>query len=190
MTKAELRKKHLAERSALSEAEYLQYSRQIADNFFMGIEIAFTKVLHTFIPIEQKREPNTWLIIDRIRREYPHIRLVLPRVNSETGLLENFFYEGIHQLQKNSWNILEPKQGVPAESEKIDMVLVPLLAFDKNGQRVGYGKGFYDKFLTQCKPSCKRIGLSLTEPVEQIDDLNPYDIPLHACVTPAQVHTF
>lgn len=190
MTKAELRKKHLQERSALSEAAWLQYSRQMTDNFFMGIDLAFVKVLHTFIPIEKNKEPNTWLIIDRIRREYPHIRLVLPRVNSETGLLENLFYEGIHQLQKNSWDILEPRQGVPAEPEKIDMVLVPLLAFDAQGQRVGYGKGFYDKFLADCKPTCKRIGLALSGPVGSIDDLNPFDIPLHACVTPEQVYLF
>lgn len=190
MTKAELRKKHLQERSALSEAAWLEHSRQMADNFFVSIELAFIKVLHTFIPIEKNKEPNTWLIIDRIRREYPHIRLVLPRVNSGTGLLENFFYEGIHQLQKNDWGILEPKQGVPAEPEKIDMVLVPLLAFDRQGQRVGYGKGFYDKFLAQCKPACKRVGLALSGPVEQITDLNPFDIPLNACVTPTQVYTF
>src|SRR6187402_2002857 len=184
MTKQELRKLSLHKRLTFSEAEYLHLNHQLCEKFFAHVDLSFIKVVHTFLPLEKNREPNTWLIVDRLRREFPHLRLSMPRVNNQTGELENLFFEGLHQLQLNSWGIQEPKQGVPTEPEKIDMVLVPLLAFDKQGHRVGYGKGFYDKFLATCKPSCKRVGLSLAEPVEEIIDTNAFDVKLHLCVTP------
>jgi 5-formyltetrahydrofolate cyclo-ligase len=190
MTKAELRKYYLQKRASLSEAEYLQLNHQLTENFFASVELGFINILHTFIPIEKNREPNTWLIIDRIRREFPGVRLVVPRVNPQTGELENFFFEGLHQLKLNAWSILEPKQGIPAESTKIDMAFVPLLAFDLNGNRVGYGKGFYDKFLSQVNPACKMVGLSLFPAVEKIDDIMPFDVPLHSCITPQQSYRF
>lgn len=190
MIKAEIRKHYLQKRAALTEAEYLQLNYRICEQFFANIDLSFIKVIHAFLPIERKHEPNTWLIIDRIRREHPHIRLSLPRVNNLTGEMENFFFEGLHQLETNAWGIQEPKQGVPTEPGKIDMVLVPLLAFDLSGQRVGYGKGFYDKFLPQCKPSCRRLGISLFPPIDKIDDVRAEDEPLTAAITPEEILHF
>ncbi|MBL7857312.1 MAG: 5-formyltetrahydrofolate cyclo-ligase [Cyclobacteriaceae bacterium] len=190
MTKEALRKIYLHKRLALSEVEYIQLSQQLCDLFFASIDLSFIRVLHIFLPIEKKKEPNTWLIIDRIRREFPHIRLSISRVHNQTGILENFYFEGLHQLQKSKWDIWEPKQGIPTESEKIDMVLVPLLIFDKQGHRVGYGKGFYDAFLKTCRKDCRKIGLSFFEPVDRIDDLNQYDTPLNFCINTKGKHQF
>jgi 5-formyltetrahydrofolate cyclo-ligase len=182
MTKQELRKLYLQKRLALSEAEYLRLNDQLCENFFTHIDLSFVKVLHTFLPLEKNKEPNTWLIIDRIRKEFPHIRLSVPCVNNEREELENFFFEGLQQLQPNSWGILEPKQGIPTETESIDMVLVPLLVFDKSGHRVGYGKGFYDRFLITCKSSTLKVGLSLFPPIEKIPN-DPLDVVLDTFVT-------
>jgi 5-formyltetrahydrofolate cyclo-ligase len=190
MKKDEIRKQYMAKRAALSEPEYLQINYRLCEQFFANIDLSFLKVVHIFIPIEKKREPNTWLIIDRIRREYPHVRLSLPRINNQTGEIESVYFEGLHQLQTNSWGIQEPRQGVPTEHEKIDLVLVPLLAFDLTGQRVGYGKGFYDKFLALCRPDCKRIGISLFLPIDKIDDVRPEDEPLTAAITPDEIVHF
>jgi 5-formyltetrahydrofolate cyclo-ligase len=190
MTKKEIRKTYLEKRRLLSEQAYLQSSYQLCEMFFASIDLSFVKVLHVFIPIEKNKEPNTWLIIDRLRREYPQIRLSIPRVNSETGNMDNFFFEGIHQLQQNLWGILEPKQGVPTPTGKIDLVLVPMLAFDKRGHRVGYGRGYYDKFLSTCSDKCKSVGLSLFDPIEQIDDITEYDFPLQYALTPNGAHHF
>jgi len=189
MTKALLRKEFLQKRLSLSEAEYGQLNFQLYQNFFSSIDLSFIRVLHAFLPLQKNKEPDTWIIIDRIRREFPHIRLSLPRVQ-EDGTLENIFFEGLHQLEKNAWGIAEPKQGVPTASSEIDMVLVPLLACDVNGQRVGYGKGFYDKFLATCRPDCITVGISFFEPVDPIDDVNGFDVPLHFCLTPATLHRF
>lgn len=190
MTKKELRKVFIVKRQGLSEGEYLMVNQRLHDFFFASIDLSFVKVLHVFLTIEKQREPNTWPIIDRIRREFPHVRLSVPRVNQETGTLENFFYEGLHQLKTNTWGIPEPRQGVPTPSEKIDMVLVPLLVFDKLGHRVGYGKGFYDKLLATCSPQCKTVGLSLFPPIDKITDTESHDFPLQAVVTPEGVFTF
>lgn len=190
MNKAELRKIYLQKRQALSEAEYAQLNFQLYQQFFANIDLSFIKIIHTFLPVASKHEPDTWLIIDRLRREFPHIHISIPKTDSRSNILENFYFEGLHQLVTTSWGIQEPRQGIPTETEKIDLVLVPLLAFDKAGQRVGYGKGFYDRFLKDCKPSCIKAGLSFFEAEEILDDITELDMPLDLCVTPAGIIKF
>jgi 5-formyltetrahydrofolate cyclo-ligase len=190
MTKRELRKLYLQKREALSEAKYGQLTFQLYQNFFSSIDLSFIKVLHTFLPIAAKKEVDTWLIIDRIKREFPHIRISIPKVNSQTGVFDSFYFEGLHQLTTNEWGIQEPKQGIPTEPEKVDLVLIPLLAYDKKGHRVGYGKGFYDKFLATCRPDCKKIGLSLFEAQEKIADVKDFDVQMDHCITPHAVINF
>ena len=70
------------------------------------------------------------------------------------------------------------------------MVFVPLLAFDEKGNRVGYGKGFYDKFLAECKPEILKIGVSFFEPENIIPDVLNTDIQLDLCITPTKVYNF
>jgi 5-formyltetrahydrofolate cyclo-ligase len=80
--------------------------------------------------------------------------------------------------------------GLEVPVSKIDVVFVPLLAFDKNGNRVGYGKGFYDNFLAKCREDVIKIGLSFFEPEEIIDDVFKTDIRLDYCVTPFGINNF
>ena len=94
------------------------------------------------------------------------------------------------KIKKNEYNIPEPVDGIEVPSTKIDVVFVPLLAFDKKGHRVGYGKGFYDKFLSECKPDAIKIGLSFFEPEELITDVFESDVKLDYCVTPNSIHAF
>ena len=105
-------------------------------------------------------------------------------------MMENFYFEGLHQLENNAWGIPEPRQGIPTPIEKIDLVLVPLLAFDQRGHRVGYGKGYYDRFLAESNSDCRKIGLSFFEPVENINDITKDDVPLTGCVTPSAFFSF
>ena len=190
MTKQELRKTYQQKRKALSEAEYGQLNFQLYQNFFATVDLSFLNVLHTFLPTTAKKEVDTWLVIDRIRREFPYIRIAIPKVNLQTGVFESVYFEGLHQLVVNEWGIPEPKQGIPAEPAKVDMVLIPLLAYDATGHRVGYGKGFYDKFLATCRPDCKKIGLSLFDGEEKISDFNQTDITMDRCITPTRVIDF
>jgi 5-formyltetrahydrofolate cyclo-ligase len=188
MTKAELRKSYLQKRLALSDADCLNYGRLICEQFFFNFDLSFLNILHLYLPIEKNKEPDTWLILDRVRREFPNVRITVPRVRDNQ--LENIFFEGLHQLEKNAWGIPEPKQGMPTPTEKIDLVIIPLLAFDQVGHRVGYGRGFYDRFLKECRLDCKKVGLSFFGPIEKIADSGEHDVTLTHCITPYQLHKF
>lgn len=184
MTKTELRKIYLKKRIDLSEAEYLQLNTQLCENFFLNIDLSRMEVLHTFLPIEKNKEVDTWRIINRLKKEFPNLRISIPKINNQTAIFDNYYFEGSHQLKNNTWEIPEPMQGIPTPTEKIDAVLVPLLAFDERGNRVGYGRGFYDKFLGTCRKDCQKIGLSFFEMVGEIDGIDETDVPLNLIITP------
>ena len=188
MTKQELRKLYLEKRRNLTDGECSDLNLKLYNYFFASLDLSFIHVLHLYLPIEGKREPDTWMILDRLRREFPHVRISIPRIGA-VGELENIFFEGPHQLQINAMGIQEPKQGVPTLVEKIDLVIVPLLSFDRQGYRVGYGKGYYDRFLRLCRPDCKKIGLSFFPYVEHID-IDSHDVRLDGCVTPTGTNFF
>ena len=190
MTKAELRKKYILQRNALTEADYFECNRRLCDSFFSHVNLTAVKVLHTFLPMEKKREPDTWLIIDRIRRDFQSIRISIPKVNLKSAELEHFYLESRHRVRHSEWGIPEPEGGVPTPIEKIDMVIVPLLAFDQSGHRIGFGKGYYDKFLIKCRKDARKVGLSFFPPELQIKGLESHDIALDCCITPYRMYNF
>lgn len=184
MTKRELRKIYLRKRAGLSDAEYVARNSRLCDRFFAGVKLSGIRVLHTFLPIQRHREVNTWLIVERVRTEFPEIRIAVPKINNQSAELEHYYFEGPSQLELNTWDIPEPVRGVPTPVREIDAVLVPLLAFDRQGHRLGYGRGFYDRFLSGCRPDCLKIGLSLFGAEERIQDIDETDVPLNIVVTP------
>jgi len=190
MNKVELRALYLERRTSLSDAEYALLNSQWHHTFFADIDLSWVKTLHTFLPLKKNKEPDTWPVIHRIQKEFPQIRIAIPKVDAETSTLENFIFDGPHQIRENKWGIPEPRDGEHVDNATIDMVLVPLLVVDNRGNRVGYGKGFYDKFLPTCRKDCKRVGISLFDPLESISDVNSLDVPLQYCVTPNQVFRF
>lgn len=190
MTKEELRDSFLKQRLALSEQSCSMMSHSIADRFLENIDLDRLNVLHSFIPLAKNKEPDTWIIIDWMQTKYPDVRISLPRVVIKTRTLQNFYFDGRFPLKKNKWGLEEPTEGEATDINDIDLVIVPLVAFDKKGNRVGYGKGFYDKFLAECRPDCTRVGLSFFEAVDSIDDINTLDMPLDHCVTPKNFYTF
>jgi 5-formyltetrahydrofolate cyclo-ligase len=90
----------------------------------------------------------------------------------------------------SAWGIPEPVGGTVVQPTDFDIVLIPLLAFDKYGHRVGYGKGFYDRYLLNCRPDCLKIGISLFDPVDLIEDAESHDIPLDIAICPAKMYDF
>ena len=190
MQKGELRKLFHAKRKNLSTTEYKARCVQVFNRFFSDIDLGNIKVIHTFLSIDNNKEPDTWLIINRLHDEFSHIRVAVPRIISKTNDLENFYLDSLKQLVTNEWGIPEPVSGTETPTDQIDLVLIPLLAFDEKGHRVGYGKGFYDKFLRQCRQDTLRVGISLFPPIEQIDDVNDLDVALDYCITPETTFVF
>lgn len=190
MTKEELRKIYVQKRSSLSKSEYLRLNKELFRVFFSKADLSATKILHSFLPIERNNEPDTRAIINHIAETRHDIRLVVPRVNKNTQSLEGIFLEPSTVLNNSSWGIPEPQEGVMVDPQNIDTVLIPMVIFDRRGHRVGYGKGFYDKFLTTVRTDCKRIGICFFEPVDEIENIMEFDQPLHQCITPAGSYTF
>lgn len=186
MTKAALRKQLLAERQALSDAAIAARSKMLCDRLFASFDFSFYKFVHTFLPIEHQREPDTWQVVDRWRREFPHLRIVLPKVQAG-GTLVHVEFEGLHQLKKNPWGISEPVQGTELAPAKLDFVVVPVLAADRHGTRLGYGKGFYDRFLAAVNPACKKVGYSLLDVYADELPRDAWDVPLTHVITPTAV---
>ena len=94
------------------------------------------------------------------------------------------------QWQKKEWGIPEPQNGVWVAPNFISVMFVPLLAFDKRGYRVGFGKGYYDRFIARCTPNVVTVGLSYFDAVDEITNIMPFDIPLRYCLTPQKVYAF
>jgi 5-formyltetrahydrofolate cyclo-ligase len=188
MTKDELRKIYISRRLSLSLQDYQQQSEQISNLFFETNDFDSIQILHLFLPIESKREPDTWLILNRIQNEFPNIQIVIPRVAGEK--LEHLFFENKSQLKINKWGIWEPTYGVHANPLHIDQVLVPLLAYDERGHRIGYGRGYYDRFFKTCKEDCIKTGLSFFGPEKIINERLEADVMLNNCITPLQKYSF
>lgn len=190
MLKANLRKIYLGKQKSFSQIESEQKSAQIADLFFGNFDLSRIKFLHGFLPIRKFNEIDTKLIFQKIWREFSHVETLVPRVNFETNEIENLKFTSEIELVENQWQIHEPAHDKLVETEIIDAVLVPLLCFDVKGFRVGYGKGFYDKLLKNCRKDCLKIGLSFFPPVEKVEDAQEFDVRLNYCITPNKVFPF
>jgi len=189
MIKAELRTIYLNKRRTLSVEARETNSLLIADRFFERFHLDAAQTLHCFIPIEKFGEIDTTPIFTKIWNEFPWIRTSAPRLDRATNELRHHIYRSESKLLENVWGIREPANEEPVDTSEIDLVIVPLLCFDERGYRVGYGKGFYDRFLAKCRPDCLRVGLSFFPQVDRIDNIDSYDIPLNYCVMPDAVYS-
>lgn len=191
MNKSALRKCYLAKRKALSSKEIAEKSQQICDLFFQKIDLKSIQFLHVFLPIKKQNEIDTFLIIKRLQEEFPLINIVVSRSFFDSFEMQHFILEE-HNLVKNKWGIFEPSQESTrdVQPEQIDLIIIPLLAFDKQGNRVGYGKGFYDRFLQKCSPNALKVGICLEEPLELIQDLNEFDVKMDVCITSERIWKF
>ena len=196
MLKKDLRKEFLIKRKSLTDRELSTYSEQICAKLFQSFPIQSFSNIHIFLPIKKQNEIDTWLIINTFRKDFSQINIILPRI-SENGEMENYLFTDETKFEESKWGIEEPTinyqraaNRFSTANSQIDLVILPLLIFDKKGYRVGYGKGFYDKFLASCRADVLKIGLSIFEPIEAIEDINEFDIKMNFCVTPKQIWTF
>lgn len=187
MKKLELRPKYKALRKQLSENEIEEMSLAVA-NKLLALPIWKKTYFHIFLPITEHHEVNTEFILHLLSGKDKEI--IISKSDFETRNMTHFLLTDNTKIKKNEYNIPEPVDGIEVPSHKIEVVFVPLLAFDKKGHRVGYGKGFYDKFLSECKPETIKIGLSFFEAEEMIADVFETDVKLDYCVTPEKIYEF
>lgn len=187
MTKAELRKKYKDLRSQLSSNNVEQMSLEIA-NQLLQLPIWKHSFYHLFLSIQEQKEVNTEYILHILSGKDKNV--VVSKSNFSDLSMQHFLLTDATVIKKNRWNIPEPEGGIQIAEHQIEVVFVPLLAFDKTGNRVGYGKGFYDRFLESCSPDVIKIGLSFFEAEPELIPVDKSDVRLDFCVTPQQVYSF
>lgn len=186
MKKSALRQYYLARRAALTESDYQRMNQHLVEQLFAAYTLDKFYTVHCFLPSQRQREVDTWPIIRRLWQR-PSGRVLVPRCSPPGNTLTHHELTPETILQNNRWGIPEPVGSPPCLVAEIDLVLVPLLAFDRRGHRVGYGQGFYDRFLCACRPDTPKVGLSLFPPTEPIEDIFPGDVALSAVVMPGEV---
>ena len=189
MYKKDLRITYNNKRLALSQDEKTIFDELMLKEL-SKLDLSRIKYLHAFLPIARRNEPDTFRMIDWLLSQYPSMSIVIPKV---MGLrMDNFLYASDRNLVISDWGISEPvvKGQAQVDARLIDAVLVPLLTFDRSGHRVGYGKGFYYRFLSLCREDVLKVGLCYFPPVNRIKDYNPYDVKLDLCITPNKTWDF
>lgn len=189
MLKAELRKIYLEKRLQLSEAEYQALNQQLLQQF-MQLDFGGINAVHAFLPMLRTKEPDTKPLLNYLQKQHPQIKRVYPKADFQQKTLTSFLDDKDLIIAENKFGIPEPISGNQFFVDKNSIVIVPLLAFDLQGNRVGYGGGFYDRFLADCEVGKQFIGLSFFEPVDLIEDVNQQDVKLHGCITPGKVFSF
>lgn len=188
MTKQEIRAHYLERRKGLSPKQLEEISESVCHLVFSKYQVEGKKI-SLFLPIERKKEINTYRIWEKAVAFGAQV--AVPKANFKTNEMKQVLFESVDQLEISDFGIPEPKKGRVIAAEHFDLVFVPLLAVDKKGNRVGYGKGFYDRFLKKCSPRCTFIGLShFDELQEEIEDVDFHDIKLDACITPNDIYRF
>jgi 5-formyltetrahydrofolate cyclo-ligase len=187
MTKKALRKKYKALREGLSTSEIEDLSLAIS-NQVLKLPVWSLSFYHVFLSITENNEVNTDYLLSILSGKDKHV--IVSKSDLKTRTMSHFLLSDSTKIQKNSWNIPEPSNGIPIETSMIEVVFVPLLTFDNNGHRVGYGKGFYDTFLSNCSSDTIKIGLSFFENISEIEDIHEADVALNYCVTPHGIHEF
>lgn len=187
MLKKELRKKYKELRNQLDQDTIADQSLAIA-NRVLQLDVWNKIYFHLFLTIEEQNEVDTEFILQILAGKDKEI--VVSKSNFDTFEMTHFLLTDNTKFRTNSYNIPEPIDGLEVPASKIDVVFVPLLAFDLNGNRVGYGKGFYDKFLSKCNTAVIKIGLSFFEAEDAISDVTNGDVQLDYCVTPNKIYTF
>ena len=187
MNKKALRIKYKELRASFSQDEMDNKSVAIANNL-LKLDVWNASYYHLFLTIKEHKEVETEYILQILQGKDKEI--VVSKSDFETLTMHHFLLTDNTKFIKNEYNIFEPEDGLEVPVFKIDVVFVPLLAFDLKGNRVGYGKGFYDKFLSECKPETIKIGLSFFKAEEEISDVFETDVLLDFCVTPNKVYIF
>ncbi len=180
-----LRSHYKKKRLSLTNQEIDHLSHEVYKQL-EKLNIWTLKHYHIFISIKKNNELDTSLVINKLKSKQK--KIIVPKI-SNNELIHLAINEKT-EFSLNHYGIVEPNDGDCFKIENLDIIFIPLLVFDLEGHRVGYGKGYYDSFLKLTKSSTLKIGLSLFDPIYKIEDINNNDTKLDYCITPTQVHKF
>jgi 5-formyltetrahydrofolate cyclo-ligase len=193
MKKSDIREKALAERKSWTQQDFELKNVQLLNQIIEFLNpLPRNLMLMSFHSMEQHREIMTAKLHELLIHEPFYHQLIFPKVEKNMSQLIPYLTDKKSIFVRSDWGILEPTNdtSVQLNPKDINLIFIPLLAIDTQGHRVGYGKGFYDRFLANTKPELIKIGLCLEEPIEPIEDLNSFDIAMDFAITPKSVYRF
>ena len=185
MNKIEARKKYLDLRKKLDNVQIISKSISISNNL-QDLPIWEHNFYHIYLPIKEKNEVDTMPIINILNNKKK--KVLIPRSDFNNTTMKSFLLNDNTVLKKNNYGITEPINNEEFIG-RIDVIFIPLVAYDLIGNRVGYGKGFYDKFIRNQKNKILRVGLSFFNPEKRIK-IDEHDENLDFCVTPNRIFSF
>ncbi|MFM7838214.1 MAG: 5-formyltetrahydrofolate cyclo-ligase, partial [Chitinophagaceae bacterium] len=180
MTKQQIRKRYLQLRQEISVADYQRFSAALV-TAFCQLSLPGAQHVLSYSTLTARNEFDPSPCIHHLQLHFPQLKIAFPRILNDAGIMEAVLSSPETVYQPNTFGILEPSGGNVLPPNLIDLVFVPLVAVDQNGFRVGYGKGYYDRFLSACRKEVTRVGFSFFEPLPSIDDLGVHDVPLNFC---------
>ena len=189
MLKGEARRIYREKRMRLSESERSKMDDLMLIQF-QTVQLPFLESVLSYWPIEENHEPNTHLFTEFLKFRNPELKICYPIADFKSMTMEAVATDIDTPFEKTKLNIHEPARESRVPAVEIEIVFVPLLAFDRRGYRAGYGRGFYDKYLAGCGSDCIKAGFCYFEPLDSIDDSNEFDVPLNLCITPQNVYVF
>ncbi len=151
-------------------------SREIEERLFSLSEFLSAQVVMFFASFRSEVETAPMI------RRALHLgkRVVLPRVEGkELGLYE--IHDFGSDVETGVWGIPEPKTNIPAALADVDLMIIPGAAFDKQGNRLGYGAGFYDKLL----PAFGKVTVALAFEAQIVNEVptEKHDVPVQKIIT-------
>ncbi|MEM7110660.1 MAG: 5-formyltetrahydrofolate cyclo-ligase [Bacteroidota bacterium] len=183
-----LRQVYLEKRLFLSAEELKRRNQLLTKLLLASLPTPRYKTVHLFMGLKEKNEVDTLGIMKALKILRPSIQFVTSKTKNK-GILEHYKINLETRFEKNRWGIPEPVEADEADINEIDLVLIPLVIFDKVGHRIGYGKGYYDRFL-KLIPDAIKVGLSLGPPLDKIEYVGKYDVAMTACCTPFTYYEF
>ncbi|MDP3667541.1 MAG: 5-formyltetrahydrofolate cyclo-ligase [Sediminibacterium sp.] len=189
MNKSALRQLYKTKRAELPSQERLRLDDLMLLQF-QQFDFSAIQTVLTYWPMDGQAEPNTHLFSGYLRHRVSGLVMAYPTTDLSSHTMTALSTHEDTVYHTNIWGIKEPKKGSVVAPDQIDLVLVPMLICDKMGYRVGYGKGFYDRYLAGCRQDLVSIGFSYFDPIDKIADTSQFDVPLTYCITPHQTYEF
>jgi len=181
--KKSIRSEYLAKRKQFTTTEINIWSQAITQHF-LDADFMNLQTFHVFVSMSKFNEVNTEYIISELWRQGKEV--IVPKMDDKELL--NCKYTAQTKMVENSWGILEPEDCIKVPNHQIDVVLVPLLISDLKGNRLGYGGGYYDRFLPLLNKETKFVGINFFEPVEEEIPNESYDIALDYLISPNKIY--
>jgi len=161
MKKQELRALYKQKRKDLTEIQIKGLQENIYQQIY-NLDLSTVKNVHLFLSMPKFKEIDTAPLITWFRNK--NKRIVVSKCNFKDNTLSHFYLEENTVISLNKFGVLEPLAAELVEENKLDLIFIPMLISDDKKFRVGYGKGFYDRFLSNCRKDAKFIGLNFFFP--------------------------